>query len=449
MIEPGWSILLTAISGTIAWLVWQFGAKKAEEYGYPEASYKALLAAELLFVIPVAAIAANLLEGFWYVWKGEMFWGSPLLHQISQGIWKIWFLGVLILTLGFCLQIILSHMRLRNMTPCEKEASELFEEICQKTGVKPEKVNLMRSYRISSPVQVGIVRQKIVLPENSYSPEELVVILTHELIHVKQRSNLAKLLACTACIVQWFNPTVWALRKEVFRRSEYACDDESSQLVGQKNYYLLLRQITMKDNERQNPLWSSIGEKECDIVERTRRAAWLKSLTRKKASMLRRIILSAGLCVSLMAASTAALAEGYIAVTRLTESNTEHPPMEFPEVVHEETVPGGILQLVDLDTEVQAKGVTEFNWTVASGIRKLSQQIYLEKGQHVLLSGFISPDTIPVQVGIRNSSLQSDSATVTGMFTSAFSVNASGYYRIFVQNTSGSTVSVYFSATIY
>ena len=153
--------------------------------------------------------------------------------------------------------------------------------------------------------------------------------------------------------------------------------------------------------------------------------------------------------ISLIAASTQAFAQIYITLTNMTEESTELPSYEFPAVQHEEGLPPGVFEIVDYDTAVQSKGTTEFDWTVASGIRKLSKSIYLEEGQAVILSGNISPNSVSVKVGIRDSSLNSSYVSVNGLFSCLFSITTSDYYRIFVENTSGTTVTANFTALIY
>ena len=449
MIEPAWSLLLSGVTGLIVWMVWRFCLKRVEEYGNPRLCYKALLCAALLFIIPVAAIAANLLEACFYLWKGDMFWGSPTLHKASVFITRVWICGVLVFLIAFTLIASFSSLRLKKSFPCDKATIEVFTEQCRTAGVSAESVRLMQSYYIDTPIQAGFFRKAIVLPENSYSRQELEFIFAHELTHIKQRSNLAKLLACTALVLQWFNPAAWLLRREVFRRSEYACDDAASSIIGQKNYYLLLEQVAVKDKARLSPFWSSLGEKECDIVDRTRRASQHNKPASRTGKTISRTILAAVLGISLIVASTQAFAQIYITLTNMTEESTELPSYEFPAVQHEEGLPPGVFEIVDYDTAVQSKGTTEFDWTVASGIRKLSKSIYLEEGQAVILSGNISPNSVSVKVGIRDSSLNSSYVSVNGLFSCLFSITTSDYYRIFVENTSGTTVTANFTALIY
>lgn len=449
MIEPAWSLLLTGITGLIVWLVWLLCLKRVEEYGNPRLCYKTLLAAAFLFVIPVAAVAANLLEAWFYLWKGNMFWGSPILHKTSVIITRVWGYGVLVFLAALALFAFFFSLQLKKRFPCDKATLEFFSEQCRRVGVDPKSVRLMQSYFIDSPVQTGFFRKVIVLPEKSYTHQELEFIFVHELTHIKQWSNFAKLLACTALVLQWFNPAAWLLRKEIFRQSEYACDDAASRIIGKKTYYLLLEQVTVKDKTKISPFWSSLGEKECDIVDRTRRASQFSRVVKKTSKTVSRSILAVVLCISLIAASTQAFAQVYITLTNMTDSSTKLPPFEFPAIKHEEGLPPVILEVIDLDTDVQSKGVIQFDWTIASGIRKLSKSIYLEEGQQVTLSGIISPNSVSVKVGIRDSSMNSSYVSVNGLFSYPFNITTSDYYRIFVENTSGTTVTATFNASIY
>ncbi len=79
---------------------------------------------------------------------------------------------------------------------------------------------------LTSPVVSGLIRPRIYLPESSadWSPQTLRMALLHELGHVQRRDLWMATLAHIVCILHWFNPSVWWLRRTFLSQCEYACD---------------------------------------------------------------------------------------------------------------------------------------------------------------------------------------------------------------------------------
>ena len=77
----------------------------------------------------------------------------------------------------------------------------------------------------ASPMVIGIFKPLVVLPEIQYSEQELYFILKHELVHLKRRDVLLKLLFVAANAVHWFNPIVWSMQKEAVVDMELSCDE--------------------------------------------------------------------------------------------------------------------------------------------------------------------------------------------------------------------------------
>ena len=57
-----------------------------------------------------------------------------------------------------------------------------------------------------------------------HTPEEQEEILDHELAHVRQHHSVDVLLSELHCIVCWFNPIVWLMKREVRSNLEYLAD---------------------------------------------------------------------------------------------------------------------------------------------------------------------------------------------------------------------------------
>lgn len=80
--------------------------------------------------------------------------------------------------------------------------------------------------QLASPVVAGLFRPTVYLPDSapSWPPQTLKMAILHELIHLKRRDLWMALLAHLTCLVHWFNPAVWWLRRTFLTQCEFACD---------------------------------------------------------------------------------------------------------------------------------------------------------------------------------------------------------------------------------
>ncbi len=76
------------------------------------------------------------------------------------------------------------------------------------------------------PAACGFWHGTVFLPEDAlrWTPEELRMVLLHELAHLKRRDPGMQALGHLACALHWFNPFVWILHRTWMREREMACD---------------------------------------------------------------------------------------------------------------------------------------------------------------------------------------------------------------------------------
>jgi beta-lactamase regulating signal transducer with metallopeptidase domain/thiol-disulfide isomerase/thioredoxin len=81
--------------------------------------------------------------------------------------------------------------------------------------------------RIAAPVLIGIVRPLILLPPAAlagWTPDEIEMVLLHELAHVRRWDNLINLLQRVVESLLFFHPVVWLVSNWVRREREACCD---------------------------------------------------------------------------------------------------------------------------------------------------------------------------------------------------------------------------------
>lgn len=89
------------------------------------------------------------------------------------------------------------------------------------------RVTVAVSERVATPVLLGVVRPLILLPPSAltgWSPEEIEMVLVHELAHVRRWDNLANLAQRLVESLLFFHPAVWRLSAWVRQEREACCD---------------------------------------------------------------------------------------------------------------------------------------------------------------------------------------------------------------------------------
>lgn len=129
----------------------------------------------------------------------------------------LWLSGCLFFTLRGLRDVI--ALRKWRHDSYEASLSPLPREITSKVGLRIHPA-------LKSPVVAGLFKPTIYLPESSreWSSETLRMALLHELGHVQRRDLWMALLAQVVCILHWFNPAVWWMRRVFLTQCEYACD---------------------------------------------------------------------------------------------------------------------------------------------------------------------------------------------------------------------------------
>lgn len=101
------------------------------------------------------------------------------------------------------------------------------------------RVEACRSPLAQTPMLVGLIRPRIILPETAITTLQLECILRHELTHLRRRDLLYKWFTVAVTSFHWFNPFMPWLRREIDRCCELSCDEGVIRTMteGQKQAY--------------------------------------------------------------------------------------------------------------------------------------------------------------------------------------------------------------------
>ena len=79
---------------------------------------------------------------------------------------------------------------------------------------------------------------KLIIPATILHSEHLQTVVFHEKIHAQERHCLDLYLAEISCLLQWFNPFAWLLRRAIRYNLEFFTDDKVIHQINQQEYQL-------------------------------------------------------------------------------------------------------------------------------------------------------------------------------------------------------------------
>ncbi len=139
----------------------------------------------------------------------------------------VWLLGIGASILYFGLSNIGFYMNCRKtLQPYTESVVLKHVNHLQERILGSVKLGVYQSSAITSPMLVGLVKPKLVLPmqKQPWEKKELEYIVAHELCHYRNKDLWLKLLMMFSWCLNWFNPLVFLMKKKCFFHIELACD---------------------------------------------------------------------------------------------------------------------------------------------------------------------------------------------------------------------------------
>lgn len=100
-------------------------------------------------------------------------------------------------------------------------------------------------YQVDEPIVPFSFGNAIFINQHQYNSSELQKIIRHELVHVQQRHSIDVLCSELICILNWYNPFAWLIKKAIRQNLEFIADNQVLQNgIDKKAYqYLLLNVV--------------------------------------------------------------------------------------------------------------------------------------------------------------------------------------------------------------
>lgn len=132
--------------------------------------------------------------------------------------------------LGALMCTAIRHMRFMRLArrwqrPVSKrETLCMFAQIKRRMGIK-RSVRLYVCAAADGPMLVGVLRPRVLLPDETLAGRELALVLQHELTHFKRRDLWFKAAQALCACLHWFNPLVYLMNRCMNYACESACDE--------------------------------------------------------------------------------------------------------------------------------------------------------------------------------------------------------------------------------
>jgi|GEM_PF-1216840 len=141
--------------------------------------------------------------------------------------------------LAWCVGVAVASARLLNglvqIQRIRREASRLpndgWQETVDRLGGRLglcTAVRVVESAAASVPTVIGWMRPVILMPAAAVmglTPQQLEVVIAHELAHIRRHDYLVNLLQCVMETLLFYHPGVWWISGRIREEREYCCDD--------------------------------------------------------------------------------------------------------------------------------------------------------------------------------------------------------------------------------
>lgn len=103
----------------------------------------------------------------------------------------------------------------------------------------------VKIYHLSKPILPFSFLNSIFINRHNYNNTELQKIIDHEIVHVRQKHTIDVIITELICIINWYNPFAWLIKKAVRENLEFIADDAVIKKdFDIKNYQYLLLKVT-------------------------------------------------------------------------------------------------------------------------------------------------------------------------------------------------------------
>ena len=157
---------------------------------------------------------------------------SAAMSSTSLQAWLPWLVGAWFAGATIIAIRAFAHWRrlrwlVRHASIALPDCAEVLARLCRRFGVS-QRIRLLGSLGVDTPMLVGWIKPVILLPISmlsGFTPQQIELIIAHELGHVRRWDYLANLLQVVIETVLFYHPAVHWISRDVRDARESCCDD--------------------------------------------------------------------------------------------------------------------------------------------------------------------------------------------------------------------------------
>ncbi len=180
--------------------------------------------------VPVMASAAGSSAAFTAAEPNALLW-----------LVRIWLTGVVIFSLrsisGWALA---QRLRSWRTSPATASVERTARSLCERLGIS-RAVRILNTAATDVPATLGWLRPVILLPISAFTvltPEQIELLIAHELAHVRRHDYLVNLVQTAVETVLFYHPAVWWVSGRIRAERENCCDDLAVAACGDVKEYV-------------------------------------------------------------------------------------------------------------------------------------------------------------------------------------------------------------------
>lgn len=467
------AILAAHAWGCLMQGIWLLAVRRLKEKGFSRMLFHLLRCVVIAYILPFGFCLLTAVDGYIKGWDGRLFELTPVISKLGLVLFIVWIIGLCMNFGDIWREWRMTRRIVRDAEPADEATQRRFKAVCKEIRKRPGRVKLYRKSGLKCGITSGILDPRIVLPEGEMDPLVEKVTLIHELIHYKRRDLWFIVTAKFIETVHWFNPWTRGLSTQMSQWSEYACDYESGEALGDmKEYAQVLFRVATGAGVRSG-LFSSIGTEPMTLSRRIEMMINMQK-AKKRPKVLGAIITAAVSLASVTStfAATGAIAQGYRMLYDLTEVESDDNGVQvvgevmpladtadvpqYPDnsninpedyvntgIVFNDVLPIDGYTLVEDEDDIAALSTgANFTWTIPYDYLQTSKYFWITKGEKITVSGDITPSGKILRVGI----IEPDGARrciyATGSFAYNFATYYTGEYKVYAINDNSDPVTI-------
>ncbi|HEX8153283.1 MAG TPA: M56 family metallopeptidase [Thermoanaerobaculia bacterium] len=189
-----------------------------------------------------------------------------------------WLIGVALLSARLLVSWLRAHqLARRNAVPATDEWQRTMRRLAEALKLR-RAVRLLESAAVEVPTVVGWMRPVVLLPASTLtglSPEQIEMILAHELAHIRRHDFFVNLLQAMVETLMFYHPAVWWMSRQVRIERENCCDDLAVAVCGNALQYA--RALTRLEELRTAPMQTVLAANGGSLIERIRRLVGVRA----------------------------------------------------------------------------------------------------------------------------------------------------------------------------